>query len=169
MTKIIFYSILSLLILSCNAIKPKKVNTRETPVNAQERARKNVEEGGGASLGDLIGRRGSNTFEFSTSNPMWRASLETLDFLPLATVDYSGGIIITDWYSENQNPNESVKITIRFLTNEVRSDALDIKVFNRKCLDNLLNCKFTQTDGILVTELKKEISIQKNWEIISLR
>ena len=77
--------------------------------------------------------------------------------MPLSSVNYSGGIIITDWYSENQNPNESVKITIRFLTNEIRSDALDIKIFNRKCLDNLLNCKFTQTDGILVTELKKEI------------
>ena len=72
-------------------------------------------------------------------------------------MNYSGGIIITDWYSENQNPNESIKITIRFLTNEVRSDALDIKIFNRKCLDNLLNCKFSQTDGVLVTELKKEI------------
>ena len=94
MIKIIFYSILSLLILSCDAIKPKKVNTRETSVNAQERARKNVNEGRGTSLKDLIGSRGT-TYEFSTSNPMWRASLEILDFLPFSTVDYSGGMIIT--------------------------------------------------------------------------
>ena len=63
----------------------------------------------------------------------------------------------TDWYSENSAPNESVKISIRFLTNEIRSDALDIKVFNRKCSDTLLNCNFTQISGNLVTELKKEI------------
>ena len=100
---------------------------------------------------------GTNTFDFASSNELWRASLDVIDFMPLSSVNYSGGIIITDWYSENQNPNESVKITIRFLTNEVRSDALEIKIFNRKCLDNLLNCRFTQTDGVLVTELKKEI------------
>ena len=77
--------------------------------------------------------------------------------MPLSSVNYSGGIIITDWYSENNNQNESIKISIRFMTNEIRSDALDIKVFNRKCLDSLLNCKITETEGVLVTELKKEI------------
>ena len=77
--------------------------------------------------------------------------------MPLSSVNYSGGIIITDWYSENNNPNESIKISIRFMTNEIRSDALNIKVFNRKCLESLLNCKITETDGVLVTELKREI------------
>ena len=49
---------------------------------------------------------------------MWRASLETLDFLPLTTVDYSGGIIITDWYFDNTGKSEeSIKISIRFLSN----------------------------------------------------
>ena len=83
--------------------------------------------------------------------------MDTIDFMPLSSVNYSGGIIITDWYSENQSPNESIKISIRFLTNEIRSDALDIKVFNRKCKNNLLDCKFIETDGALVTELKKTI------------
>ena len=138
MIKIIFYSILSLLILSCDAIKPKKVNTRETSVNAQERARKNVNEGRGTSLKDLIGSRGT-TYEFSTSNPMWRASLEILDFLPFSTVDYSGGMIITDWYSEN-NSNDAIKITVRFLANEVRSDSLKISVHKKECRSNM-NCK----------------------------
>ena len=77
--------------------------------------------------------------------------------MPLSSVNYSGGIIITDWYSENSSGNESIKISIRFLTNELRSDALDIKVFNRTCKNNLLNCKITETQGVLVTELKKEI------------
>ena len=135
MTKILFYSIISLLILSCNAIKPKKVDTRETPVNAQERARKNIEEGKGTTLRDLVGGKGVTNYEFSTSNPMWRASLEILDFLPFATVDYSGGMIITDWYSEN-NSNDAIKITVRFLANEVRSDSLKISVHKKECKSN---------------------------------
>ena len=77
--------------------------------------------------------------------------------MPLSSVNYSGGIIITDWYSENNNQNESIKISIRFMTNEIRSDALNIKVFNRKCSDSLLNCRVTETEGIFVTELKREI------------
>ena len=132
-------------------------DARKVSPNPKERVKKNLEEGKGFRLNDLGNKKSGTTYEFASSNELWRASLDVIDFMPLTTANYNGGIIVTDWYSENQNPNESVKITIRFLTNEVRSDALDIKIFNRKCLDNLLNCKFTQTDGILVTELKKEI------------
>ena len=53
--------------------------------------------------------------------------------MPLTSANYSGGIIITDWYSNNNNPNETIKITIRFLSNEIRSDAIDINVFYKKC------------------------------------
>ena len=77
--------------------------------------------------------------------------------MPLSSVNYSGGIIITDWYSENSSPNESLKISIRFLTNEIRSDALDIKIFNRQCTTNFMNCNISEVSGNLVTELKKEI------------
>lgn len=132
-----------LLTLSCAAFKPEKVDTRETPIRGEDRARKNINEGKGTSLKDLIGR-GNTTYEFSTSNSMWRASLEILDFLPLSTVDYSGGLIITDWYSENDS-NNSIKITIRFLDNEVRSDSLKVIVHNKECFTeqncqiNLLN------------------------------
>ena len=96
-----FVSALSLIFIflaSCsvpNAIKPKKVR-KDRPIGALERARQNVEQGRGISLKDMAGKK-STTYEFSTSNPLWRASLETIDFMPLATVDYSGGIIITDW------------------------------------------------------------------------
>ena len=133
MTKILFYSIISLLILSCNAIKPKKVDTRETPINAQERARKNIKEGKGTTLRDIVGGKGATNYEFSTSNPMWRASLEILDFLPFATVDYSGGMIITDWYTDANTTEESLKFTIRFLSNEVRSDSLKIIIHKKTC------------------------------------
>ena len=106
------------------------------PITAEDKRRKNVDEGRGASLGSILGNvRGSTNYEFSSSNPMWRATLETLDFLPLSTVDYSGGVVITDWYSENSK-GESIKITVRFLSNEVRSDGIKIIVHKKKCDQN---------------------------------
>ena len=83
---------------------------------------------------------------------MWRASLEILDFLPLSTVDYSGGMIITDWYSEN-NSEESIKISVRFLSNEVRSDNLKIIVHKKKCT-NATNCIISQLDN---SEISNEL------------
>ena len=120
----------------------KKVDQRKMPDGAEAKARKNVEEGRGVSVGGLINRRGKTNYEFSTSNPMWRASLEILDFLPLSTVDYSGGMIVTDWYSENTS-DESIKISIRFLSNEIRSDNLKIIVHKKKCSTST-NCIVTQ-------------------------
>ena len=133
--KILFFTIICLFVTSCQAFKPKKVDTRERSTNAQERARKNIEEGRGTSLGGLLGV-GKTTYEFSTSNPLWRATLETLDFLPLSTVDYSGGVVITDWYSE-QSSGEAIKITVRFMSNEIRSDSLKIIVHKKSCTKNL--------------------------------
>ena len=83
--------------------------------------------------------------------------LDVIDFMPLSSVNYSGGIIITDWYSEENSPEESIKISIRFLTNEIRSDALDIKIFTRKCVDTLLSCNVSNLSGNLTNEIKKEI------------
>ena len=123
-----------ILLTSCQVIKPKKVDTRETPIKGTDRAAKNIKEGGGVSLKKVLNRRGGN-FEFSSSNPMWRASLEILDFLPLNTVDYSGGMIVSDWYTGDSS-NESIKISIRFLSNEVRSDSLKIIVHKKKCSEN---------------------------------
>ena len=153
-----FLALISFFLNACNGKLPGG-DARKFPADPKKRVEQNLKEGRGFRLNESIkkGMGGGGVFDFASSNELWRASLDVIDFMPLSSVNYSGGIIITDWYSENQNPNESVKITIRFLTNEVRSDALDIKIFNRKCLDNLLNCKFTQTDGVLVTELKKEI------------
>ncbi len=122
----------------------KKVDQRKMPDGAEAKARKNLEEGKGVSITGLLNKRGagSTNYEFSTSNPMWRASLEILDFLPLSTVDYSGGMIITDWYSEN-NSDESIKISIRFLSNEVRADNLKIIVHKRRCA-SASNCVISQ-------------------------
>tara|TARA_X000000950_G_C13713272_1_gene577105 strand:- start:161 stop:688 length:528 start_codon:yes stop_codon:yes gene_type:complete len=156
-SKIKFLFILFLFTLtSCampEALKPKKTSV---PVNADERARKNIEEGRGISLkGAMSGRRGTN-YEFSTSNPLWRASLETIDFMPLATVDYSGGIIITDWYSDTNNNNEAIKITLRFLSNEIQSNSIKVIVHNKKCTPTE-NCTVSEIDSNIKFELQKTI------------
>ena len=132
---------------------------RKTPVNAQERARKNVEEGRGVSLGNIMGNRGTN-FEFSTSNPMWRASLEILDFIPMTTVDYAGGMIISDWYSDNNKSNESIKITLRFLNNEVRSDSLKVIVHKKACASNQ-SCKITLLKNSKIDEELKSTILRE--------
>ena len=110
----------------------KTGDARKNPPDPKLRVKKNLEEGKGFRISDsMSGNKGTN-FEFASSNGLWRASLEVLDFMPLTSANYSGGIIITDWYSEQGNADESIKITIRFLSNEVRSDALIVKLVNKK-------------------------------------
>ena len=130
-------------------------DARKNPPNPELRVKKNLEEGRGFRL-DNLGKKKGGDFMFASANELWRASLDTIDFMPLSSVNYSGGIIVTDWYSDGESLNESVKISIRFMTNEVRTDALDIKVFYKKC-NQELNCKISQKTGSLVAELKKEI------------
>ncbi len=142
-------------LVSCNGKLPGG-DARENPPDPQERVKKNIEEGRGFRLMDTVSNKGSGNFEFASSNELWRATLDTIDFMPLALANYSGGIIVTDWYSEGGAKNESIKISVRFLTNEVRSDALDVKVFYKKCM-SIENCKIYQQDGILVAELTKKI------------
>ena len=155
-TFLIFLLILSF--TGCSKGFFKKVDTRKVPVNAQERARKNVEEGRGVSLKGMIGGGNkSTTYQFSTSNPLWRASLEIIDFMPLTTVDYSGGIIITDWYSDSQDLGESIKITLRFLSNEIRSDSIKIIVHKKKC-STQINCVTSlATSDLIKNELRSTI------------
>ena len=129
-------------------------DARKNPPNPDERVKKNLEEGKGFRLDSVMkGNRGGD-FEFASSNELWRASLDIIDFMPLVSANYSGGIIITDWYSENND--ESIKITLRFLSNEIRSDAIEIKIFYKIC-NNLMNCSVSERDGKLKDELKKEI------------
>ena len=153
-----FFLVLLFITSSCSNNFFRKVDTRNTPINAQERARKNVEEGRGISVESVLKRRTNTNYEFSTSNPMWRASLEILDFLPLSTVDYSGGIITTDWYSDNNfNNNEALKITVRFLSNEIQSNSLKIIIHQKKCITNTNNCSTIEVDSKIKEELTKSI------------
>ena len=151
--------LLSLIILltqtACEALKPKKVSAKDFPPDPRKRVEKNINEGKGfRAMGGLS--KGTN-YEFASANPLWRATLDTLDFMPLASANYSGGIVITDWYSENNSPNESVKISVRFLTNEIRSDALDINVYLKKCSENLTNCSISKNNNDLVADLNLSI------------
>ena len=140
---------------SCGPLAYKKVDARKVSWDPKERVKKNLEEGRGFRLFDNERKLGT-TYEFASSNELWRATLDTIDFMPLTTANYSGGIIVTDWYSDNQNLNENIKITVRFLTNEIRSDALDLKIFYKNC-DSSNKCKIIEEDGNLSRELKKEI------------
>ncbi len=121
----------------------------------QERQRQNIEEGRGLSLGKVFNNKGGD-FDFASSNELWRASLDTLEFMPLSLANYSGGIIVTDWYTSEGSSNESVKISVRFLSNEIRSDALSIKVFYKKCSVQD-SCTITDKTSALSNDIEKKI------------
>jgi len=155
-SKITFILLLSSILLNSCGGKFPGADARKYPDDPALRVAKNIEEGKSFRSKSLFKTGSSGSFEFASSNELWRASLDTIDFMPLASVNYSGGIIITDWYSNDPSSNESIKISIRFLSNEIRSDALDIKVFNKKCLVEL-NCVISEESGNLVAELRDKI------------
>jgi hypothetical protein len=140
---------------ACEPLKYKKVSAKDFPADPKERIKKNMEEGRGFRVMNSMNNQSS--YSFATANPLWRATLDTLDFMPLVSANYSGGIVVTDWYSENNNSEESIKISIRFLTNEIRSDALDVNVFYKECSKDKTNCKVDQRDNELVSQLTLSI------------
>ena len=154
--KIIFILLLcSTLLVSCKGMPGG--DARKFPDDPKLRIKKNLEEGRGFAPSKILNGSGrGGVFEFASSNELWRASLDIIDFMPLTSVNYGGGIIVTDWYSTDQSSNESIKISIRFLSNEIRSDALDIKVFNKKCLTQT-NCVISEKSGNITIELKQKI------------
>ena len=145
------FLIVIFLTTSCGIYKP--VDARKVPVQGDQRARKAIEEGRGISIGNVM-KRGT-TFEFSSSNPMWRASLDILDFIPLTNADYSGGVIITDWYSKS-GEDYSIKITLRFLSNEIRADSIAIKIHKKICNLNQV-CTVTEIESKLKNEIRDTI------------
>ena len=156
--KILIFTSLIFLLSACKNGKLPGSDARKIPYDPKERVKRNLEQGKGFRLNNALGvgnSRGGD-FQFASSNSLWRASLDVIDFMPLASANYSGGMIITDWYSDQKNLNESIKITIRFLTNEVRSDALNIKVFYKSC-DVSNKCVVNEKSGPLKDELKREI------------
>ncbi len=172
----IAYSVLipilvSFFLVSCGPFKPKKVDLRKTPGDPKLKREKNIREGRGFRAMGILEKKGGGNFQFASSNEMWRASLELLEFTPLANVDYSGGVIITDWFSENSE-QDPIKITVRFLSNEIRADGLKIIIHKKICKKNDKDsCKVIQDNTTLGQEIKlailKKAAIIKSDEISS--
>ena len=137
---------------SCEALKFNRSDVKDNPINDADKRQKNINEGRGITIGGGKGKSG--TFDFATSNEMWRAALEILDFVPLTTADYGGGIIITDWYADDLNSDESIKIMVNFLSNEIRADGLKVKIYKKTC-----NEKFNCNTQLMTSDLDTEIKL----------
>jgi hypothetical protein len=147
--RLFFWILIAGTLNSCGGFKYS--DARKNPTNSDERIQKNMETGKGFRFGSI--GKGGGEFMFASSNPLWRASIDRLSFTPLSNVDYAGGIIVTDWFS-NGSSNEQMKITIRFLSNEIRSDALDIIIHKKNCNQTLTNCKIDKIDNSLNSEIR---------------
>jgi len=151
--------LVSFFLISCGPFKPKKVDLRKIPGNPKDKREKNIREGRGFRvMGMIEGKKGgSGNFQFASSNEMWRATLDLLEFTPLSNVDYSGGVIITDWFSENSE-QDPIKITVRFLASEIRADGLKVIIYKKICKkEDKTNCKTVQDNTTLGNEIKLAI------------
>jgi hypothetical protein len=174
--KILYYPVITLfllslasIIVSCGPLKPKYTDLRKIPGDPKGKRERNIREGRGFRLMGVIDKKNSGNFQFSSSNEMWRATLDLLDFTPLSNVDYSGGIIITDWFSESSDQNP-IKITVRFLSSEIRADGLRVIIYRKICKKNdKNNCKTIKENTTLGQEIKlailKKAAIIKRGEL----
>ena len=170
--KILYYPVITLfllslasIIVSCGPLKPKYTDLRKIPGDPKGKRERNIREGRGFRLMGVIDKKNSGNFQFSSSNEMWRATLDLLDFTPLSNVDYSGGIIITDWFSESSDQNP-IKISVRFLSTEVRADGLKVIIYKKICKKNdKNNCKTIKDSTTLGQEIK--LAILKKAAIIA--
>ena len=175
--KVLYYTVITLFLLSlasivvsCGPFKPKYTDLRKIPGDPKDKREKNIREGRGFRAMGMIEKKGSGSFEFASSNEMWRATLDLLDFTPLSNVDYSGGIIITDWFSESSD-QDPIKISVRFLSNEIRADGLKVIIYKKICkkIDEKINCKTIKDNTTLGSEIKlailKKAAIIKSSEI----
>ena len=159
---VLYFIFLFLSLHACGIYR--KTDARTIPTDGLEKARKNIEEGRTIKFGNINNRSGE--FDFASSNEMWRASIEMLDFIPLSSADYGGGMIITDWYNDGSVTNESIKIVVKFLSNEIRADGIKVTVFKKKCNLNTdpSSCMTSENenlaDEIKVAILKKASMIK---------
>ena len=164
-SKFVFLASLLLLTNQCGIWDP--ADARKVPVNAKDRVAKNIEEGRAIKFSKLGKGGGTGNFEFASSNEMWRATIEILDFVPLSSADYGGGIVITDWYNDVGNEKEAIKIMVQFLSNEIRADGIKVVVYDKYC-ETINNCRTNINQGNVSEEIKlailKKASIYKNIE-----
>ena len=171
--KVLYYPVITLFLLSlasivvsCGPFKPKYTDLRKIPGDPKDKRERNIKEGRGFRAMQMFEKKGSGNFEFASSNAMWRATLDLLDFTPLSNVDYSGGVIITDWFSESGD-QDPIKITVRFLSNEIRADGLKV-IIHKKICKKIDDCKIVKIDSTLGQEIKlailKKAAIMKKIE-----
>ena len=154
----IYLTLILLTLSACSSNIFRRADVKDTPINVKDRVRKNIEEGRGIRFGKNSSSGG--TFDFASSNELWRASMDVLDFVPFSNASYSGGILITEWFDGNSNDKNEIrdlKITIRFLTNEIRSDALDVSIHERKCQNNGTSCNVNKINSKLEPEISLAI------------
>jgi len=173
--KVLYYTVITLFLLSlasivvsCGPFKPKYTDLRKIPGDPKDKRERNIREGRGFRAMGMLENKNSGNFQFASSNEMWRATLDLLDFTPLSNVDYSGGIIITDWFSESSD-QDPVKISVRFLSTEIRADGLKVIIYKKKCKkDEKNNCKTIKDNSTLGQEIKlailKKAAIIRNSE-----
>ena len=157
MTKkfLLLFLTLSLSLSGCGIYKRSDI--KDNPGNVEERVQRNIEEGRGIKFGNLGSKASSGTFDFASSNEMWRASIEILDFVSFTNASYSGGIIITDWFSSNKDKTgnkKEIKITVRFLSNEIRAEGIEVIIHERICEQNNIICKISRKKSKLESEIK---------------
>jgi len=146
------------LVLSCASNNTDPVTGKDTAseIDAQKRTREFAKQGGGI-FGDINNKKtSSTTYDFATSNVLWRATLKSLDFLPLVNADYSGGVIVYDWYSDKENSNEQIKVTVKFLNNDLRTDSIQVTTHKKICEDSG-KCTTKKLDDKFSNDIKDTI------------
>ena len=170
----VFFLFLTLIFMqNCSSIDPVTKEKVLIEPNPDKRAREFADKGGGifGNLGKTGTNKSGGGVDFESSNVLWKATLKALDFLPLLNADYTGGVIIYDWYTQSDNSNEQIKISVRFLGNELRSDSIKVTAHKKicdsrdKCLNTIMDQKFSDSikDSIItsaralkIEEAKKE-------------
>ena len=159
MTKIsINFIVLGLFLALTNCAAERDLGTGEKILrepNVFKKIEDNAAQGKGVLKGGISGVISRDTtYNFGTSNVLWRSTLKTLDFMQFQTVDYYGGVIVTDWHS-NDNDNKQIKFTINFLSDKLATESVNVNGFIKECNQN--KCTTTKTGAELNTKIKFEI------------
>jgi hypothetical protein len=158
--KIIFILLTFIFISNCEKSKdPITGKTKRIEQNVEKRAEAYRDKGGGIFNSN---KSSGTTFEFNTSNVLWRASLKTLDFMPLSSASYSGGLIITDWYEDK---NEAIKMEVRFLSNVLSANSIRVISYKKtcekqNCLTRKLDDSFNKNIQDKIINMARTISIE---------
>jgi hypothetical protein len=130
-SSIIFAVLAAFMLTACEGIETERADGKS--------AEDKIKQSGGKLFGDinLLGPAQSEedtggASGIGVNGLLWRASLDTLSFLPLASADPFGGVIITDWYSPPESPNERFKVTTYILGRQLRSDGVRVAVFRQE-------------------------------------